>query len=174
MFYYGGCFFIFWLVLCIVVGTIAQGQGRSFGSYFALSLFLSPLIGFIVLAIKGKATPEDVVRQNKHIFYCTNCQSTYSSYGKHTELCPQCNRVLMETTISAEQWRSYDSTTKASMKQSFNEGLFSLNSIGTPIPQVIVQQNNSADELKKFKELLDMGAITQEEFYAKKKQLLGL
>lgn len=32
----------------------------------------------------------------------------------------------------------------------------------------------SADEIKKFKELLDMGAITQEEFDAKKKQLLGL
>ena len=31
-----------------------------------------------------------------------------------------------------------------------------------------------ADELKKFKELLDMGVITQEEFEAKKKQLLGL
>ena len=33
---------------------------------------------------------------------------------------------------------------------------------------------SAADELKKFKELLDMGAITQEEFDAKKKQLLGL
>lgn len=31
-----------------------------------------------------------------------------------------------------------------------------------------------ADELKKFKELLDMGAITQEEFDSKKKQILGL
>jgi hypothetical protein len=31
-----------------------------------------------------------------------------------------------------------------------------------------------ADELKKFKELLDMGAITQEEYDSKKKQLLGL
>ena len=31
-----------------------------------------------------------------------------------------------------------------------------------------------ADELKKYKELLDMGIITQEEFEAKKKQLLGL
>lgn len=31
-----------------------------------------------------------------------------------------------------------------------------------------------ADEIKKFKDLLDMGAITQEEFDAKKKQLLGL
>lgn len=33
---------------------------------------------------------------------------------------------------------------------------------------------SAADELKKFKELLDMGAITQEEFDAKKKELLGL
>lgn len=37
-----------------------------------------------------------------------------------------------------------------------------------------IQQTSSADELKKFKELLDMGAITQEEFDAKKKQLLDL
>ena len=38
--------------------------------------------------------------------------------------------------------------------------------------------NQNADdpyeELKKTKELLDMGIITQEEFDAKKKQLLGL
>ena len=37
-----------------------------------------------------------------------------------------------------------------------------------------VQQVSAADELKKFKELLDSGVITQEEFDAKKKQLLGL
>ena len=34
--------------------------------------------------------------------------------------------------------------------------------------------NSCADELKKYKELLDSGIITQEEFDAKKKQLLGL
>ena len=34
--------------------------------------------------------------------------------------------------------------------------------------------NSVADELKKFKELLDNGVLTQEEFDAKKKQLLGL
>lgn len=41
-------------------------------------------------------------------------------------------------------------------------------------PATVIQQTSSADELKKFKELLDMGVITQEEFDAKKKQLLGL
>ncbi len=38
----------------------------------------------------------------------------------------------------------------------------------------IVQQSSPADELKKFKELLDSGIITQEEFNAKKKKILGL
>ena len=33
---------------------------------------------------------------------------------------------------------------------------------------------SNADEIKKFKELLDMGVITEEEFNAKKKELLGL
>lgn len=35
-------------------------------------------------------------------------------------------------------------------------------------------QQSNADEIKKYKDLLDSGAITQEEFDAKKKQLLGL
>lgn len=42
----------------------------------------------------------------------------------------------------------------------------------TTIKQEIPQSN--ADELKKYKELLDGGIISQEEFDAKKKQLLGL
>ena len=42
---------------------------------------------------------------------------------------------------------------------------------------IVVQHNepaSHADELKKYKELLDSGVISQEEFEAKKKQLLGL
>lgn len=41
-------------------------------------------------------------------------------------------------------------------------------------PVVVASAVSPADELKKFKELLDMGIISQEEFDAKKKQLLGL
>lgn len=41
-------------------------------------------------------------------------------------------------------------------------------------PIISVAATSNADELKKFKELLDAGIINQEEFDAKKKQLLGL
>ncbi len=34
--------------------------------------------------------------------------------------------------------------------------------------------NNDADELMKYKQLLDAGAITQEEYEIKKRQILGL
>ncbi len=43
-----------------------------------------------------------------------------------------------------------------------------------PATAVVVNNTSAADELKKFKELLDCGIISQEEFDAKKKQLLGL
>ena len=44
------------------------------------------------------------------------------------------------------------------------------------IPKEVIstEPNSNADELKKYKDLLDSGIITQEEFDAKKKQLLGL
>lgn len=52
-----------------------------------------------------------------------------------------------------------------------------MNPYATPpqstIPQV-QQVVGGADTLKMYKELLDFGAITQEEFDAKKKQILGL
>ena len=41
-------------------------------------------------------------------------------------------------------------------------------------PTTVITQTDEADKLKKFKELLDSGIITQEEFDAKKKELLGL
>lgn len=63
------------------------------------------------------------------------------------------------------------------------------NEIYTAINQILIQRQgdrqkpteekqktvqSNADELRKYKELLDMGAITQDEFDAKKKQLLEL
>ncbi|MBR0506979.1 MAG: SHOCT domain-containing protein [Clostridia bacterium] len=43
-----------------------------------------------------------------------------------------------------------------------------------PTTGTTIQQQSAADELMKFKQLLDCGVISQEEFNAKKRQLLGL
>ena len=42
------------------------------------------------------------------------------------------------------------------------------------VPSSVPQASSNLDDLKKIKELLDAGIITQEEFEAKKKQILGL
>ena len=44
---------------------------------------------------------------------------------------------------------------------------------GLPKTVEVKQEPTKADELKKYKELLDSGAITQEEYDTKKKELLG-
>lgn len=46
--------------------------------------------------------------------------------------------------------------------------------LSKPQATTIVQQTSAADEIVKYKGLLDAGVISQEEFDAKKKQLLGL
>lgn len=46
--------------------------------------------------------------------------------------------------------------------------------VNTPEPQPVQTGVSAADEIRKYKSLLDDGIITEEEFTAKKKQLLGL
>lgn len=67
--------------------------------------------------------------------------------------CPHCNSSSL-TEITKEEW---DAGKVAENK---------------PVQTAVAL--SAADEIKKFKELLDSGIITQEEFDAKKKQLLGL
>ena len=63
----------------------------------------------------------------------------------------------------------HDTISKLLMDRQENK---SANTAHTTIREEISQSN--ADELKKYKDLLDSGVITQEEFDKKKKQLLGL
>ena len=55
-----------------------------------------------------------------------------------------------------------------------NENLFERQQKNNARKILLKQNTTVAEEIKSFKELLDMGAITQEEFDAKKKELLGL
>ena len=48
-----------------------------------------------------------------------------------------------------------------------------INEVKNPAPVIQAAAVSAADEILKFKQLLDAGIITQEEFDAKKKQLLG-
>ena len=52
------------------------------------------------------------------------------------------------------------------------DGISNLITTKKQMQTVIEKTGSNADELKKYKELLDMGAITSEEYEVKKKELL--
>lgn len=52
--------------------------------------------------------------------------------------------------------------------------LIGVQEFGRTVPNNIINSPSGADEIKKYKDLLDNGIITQQEFDAKKKQILGI
>ncbi len=80
----------------------------------------------------------------------TNAQNSLNKIVDFNR-CPQCNSIDLAI-ISDEEFENMKAQNNTTQQATVS----------------------AADELKKYKELLDMGAITQEEFDAKKKELLGL
>jgi len=77
------------------------------------------------------------------------------------------NNVILASGFSKAIGENADKCYSIIMEQ-FNKAKSAVNS------PITVQASTSADELAKFKKLLDDGVITQDEFEVKKKQLLNL
>lgn len=133
---------------------------------------ISPYIPYISNAGIPEVTYTDVPR----VFYCPNCNSTYNSAWMSRLICPDCKLPLIETTFLSEKWQQFSEERKKELRQRMREGHGLLGEVEI-IPEETVDAApafSPADEIKKYKELLDMGAITQDEFDAKKRQLLNL
>ena len=85
---------IVWLVLCALVATIAERKGRKGGGYLLLSIFLSPLVGgIIVLCVSDKTKKE-----------CPFCKK---AIDKNATVCPYCNQTIVKKPSSEkEKWIS--------------------------------------------------------------------
>lgn len=46
---------VLWVILVIVIGVVASNKGRSVGGWVIGGIFLSPLIGLILLVLPSKA-----------------------------------------------------------------------------------------------------------------------
>lgn len=189
-----GVFFVS-VVLSIVVGCVAYVMNRNFWHYFALSVLLSPLVGFIVLIVKGKATQDELLRESSHVYYCNRCNDILCKSGSQVTSCPRCGQLLNETIILTKYWNSYDFNRRESLKREFANGLHLrgnivvdniapatiVNAASNSITEEIIKPDSppsipssDVDEIRKYKELLDEGAITQEEYDKKKKKILKI
>lgn len=52
-----------WIILSIIVGSLATKYGRSGFGFFVLSLLLSPLIGAVILLIAGRTIQNELERE---------------------------------------------------------------------------------------------------------------
>lgn len=73
---------VIWLVLCAIIATWSEKKGHKGAGYFFLSMFLSPLLGVIVVACISDNTKQ----------YCPFCHSEISIEAK---VCPNCNKSLI-------------------------------------------------------------------------------
>lgn len=69
-------FAFFWFFLSLAVGSYSQRLGRGFWWGFLGSLILSPLLGFIIVAIDGRKKNKCRhcgFRRNFDLIYCPKC-----------------------------------------------------------------------------------------------------
>ena len=155
---------------------LSEYLGEMFSSYGILC-FLGAIAFFLILGL---------------IFYCTARKITLTvtdkrvygttAFGKRVDL-----PLDMISAVGTGMFKSIAvTTTSGTIKFSFVENRDAIhtaiskllvNRQDKPVSTTTIKQEfsqSNADELKKFKELLDSGVISQEEFDAKKKQLLGL
>jgi hypothetical protein len=78
-------FFILWIIFAILVGVFASSKKRSGIGWFFVSLILSPLIGFIIVAVAGppkgslKKCPKCAEEVKAEAQVCRFCGFEFSS-----------------------------------------------------------------------------------------------
>ena len=160
-------------VACFIVATKFGGspawafEGMAYGYYwFFIGILIFVVLGLMFLATKYELIVTDGKVVGKTLF------------GKRVD--------LPISQISVAGTGIFNRVSIATSSGSINfYGVTNQNEVFSTISELLMKRQeetkttykapeSSTDELKKLKDLLDAGIITQEEFDAKKKQLLGL
>ena len=163
--------FIVSLCLCLIIFNIL---GAEIDSLFITPLFFSTLLLFGVFAICG------MILRKSELTITDKRAYGKAAFGHRVDL-----PLDSISTVTTGMFKTL--TISTSSGQITFAGILNLDEFHSILSKLIVERQNkpsttikqeipqsNADELKKYKELLDSGVISQEEFDAKKKQLLGL
>ncbi len=170
----GGIFF--WFLLAIAVGFLASNYNRSSFLWFLLACIISPIIAAIFLLIMGKNNEAEVldnlarVQKSQQDFielYCAN------------ETVVKKNPILENTfkELSNAKASSTSQITVEDIDKKINMLLMEVARAETPKQEHVEthteETSDHFSQLEKLKKLLDINAITSEEFEAKKAEILS-
>ncbi len=186
-----GAFLVGILIFLIpVYGDYAGNVREHTGNLFSEDVILAIIFGVIYLCI---TLPLAIRKYRKYtnemVYYCVSCDDTFDGDVRDEPpahfKCPRCGAPLVNTSVLSAEWEKLTPEGKKEVLRQFEKPKNAEPVEAEPVEVEPVEAEtesssvhpvgfSGADEILKYKELMDDGIITQEEFDAKKKQLLGL
>ena len=167
----------------IKIYDIPESVRKQYAKYLTLELYSDRLVGkgggngdityFFKNYMGITWTPASLATQFAQLVFLTHENSgNYIHGGNLNNMVDMNNIHFFSGMFSYEEANNYTKALYMDIKTAMDHYKEIESNAATS--SVVQAALSPAEELKKFKELLDMGVITQEEFDAKKRQLLGL
>jgi ribosomal protein S27E len=86
----------FWIIFAIAVGVWASNRGRSGFGWFLLSLVITPLLGFIFVAVSRDLSPEGIQTNDATRVKCPACAELVMPDAIK---CKHCGETLTATKV---------------------------------------------------------------------------
>lgn len=167
---------LIFLGVCIAgIAWINHDEAPSASSAYSTSSAKAPI---------GWICPKCGTENSNHTTHCSECDAkriTATFSGGETQsnkwYCSSCgkenSKLLSECTACGKAKSSILPET-AQVAQAAQGAITKIKDVGSAVAKQLGNSNDNFEKIKQLKELYDMGAINQDEFEAKKKELLKL
>lgn len=159
---------IFGVIWGVVCNVIIENKGHEGSVGWFLCGFFLGILGIIIAAVYPEAHPYTYSEEPRGLNYGSIASSNITSADEWR--CAFCNRINPNYTGTCACGRSHVETKR---KNDNAAKLLNEKYQENAKKEALQSENLKLDTLKKYKELLDDGVITQEEFDKKKHEIIN-